>query len=63
MSSPDTNINMKTIGDHGISIQNYGNIHLTIKNEGEKEMRSKRKRKSRDPTPDDEGTVRGKRYK
>ena len=65
MSSPDATINMKTSGDHGISIQNYGHIHLTIISDGEKEVRSKRKRKSkeRDSTPDVDGPVRGKRYK
>ena len=65
MSSPDANINMKTNGDNGISIQNYGHINLTINSDVEKEVRKKRKRKSskRDTTPDDEGTLKGKKYK
>ena len=65
MSSPDNNINMKTSGDKGISIQNYGHINLTIISDAEKELRSKRKRKSkeRDTTPDVEGTLTGKRHK
>ena len=63
MSTSDTKINMKSSGDNGISIQNYGHINLTINNEGEKEIRSKRKRKpsERDTTP--EGETRGKRNK
>ena len=64
MSSTGTNMNMKTKGDNGISIQNYGQINLTIISEGEKERRSKRKRKSgaRDTTPDHE-TISGKKCK
>ena len=52
MSTSDTKINMKSSGD---SIQNYGHINLTIKSDGEREVRSKRKRKSRkrDPTQKD----------
>ena len=67
MSSSATNINMKTFGDQGISIQNYGHIdiNLTIYNDGENEVRSKRKRKlsERQGTPDAEETMRGKRSK
>ena len=65
MSSSATNINMKTFGDQGISIQNYGHINLTIINVGENEVRSKRKRKSseRQGIPDTEETMRGKRSK
>ena len=62
MSSSDSNINMKYSGDKGISIQNYGQINLTINNEGEKELRSKKKRKLSlsDTSSDIEGTMRGK---
>ena len=65
MSTSDKEINMKSRGDNGISIQNYGHINLTNNNDGEKELRSKRKRKSkeRDTTPDVEGTLTGKRHK
>ena len=66
MSTSDTNINMKSLGDKGISIQNYGgHINLTINNEVEKEVRSKRKRdqSEKDSTQDTEGATGGKRIK
>ena len=65
MSTSDKEINMKSRGDNGISIQNYGHINLTNNHDGEKELRSKRKRKpsERDTKPDIEGTRRGKRSK
>ena len=51
---------MKSRGDNGISIQNYGHIHLTIINEGENESRRKRERKpsEKDTTADTEETMR-----
>ena len=64
MSTSDTNINMKSLGDKGISIINNGHLNLTIYNEGEKEEKSKRKRnsseKAKDHTPDIEGETRAK---
>ena len=57
MSSPNTNISMKTSGDKGISIQNYGNgnINLTIHHHQSSE-------KEATPSDVDERT-KGKRYK